>query len=73
MNIVVKCLVAKARELCAAGSSIQTPWVWEDKFAELLVQECLDVIERSHFGSGDEWDVAVLSVKEDVREHFEVE
>jgi hypothetical protein len=49
---------------------------WEDKFAELIVRECLEVVERQ-FGGGNgdgvEWDRAVDFTYNDMKQHFGVE
>ena len=47
-----------------------------EKFAELIVRECLEVIEKQ-FGGGNgdgvEWDRAVEFTYNDVKQHFGVE
>ena len=52
------------------------PNCFAEKFAELLVWEFLEVVERQ-FGGGnngsDEWDRAIDFTYEDVKKHFGVE
>lgn len=47
-----------------------------EKFAELIVKECLEVVEKQ-FGGGNgdgvEWDRAVEFTYNDVKQHFGVE
>ena len=49
---------------------------YKEKFAELIVQECLEVVERQ-FGGGDgdgvEWDRAVEFTYDEMKQHFGVE
>jgi len=44
------------------------------KFAELIVQECLGIVDDAERGgSNDIWDNAVKFIKRDLQEHFGVE
>ena len=42
------------------------------KFAELIVQECLNIVEPDE-DSGDEWCVALKGAAQEIYEHFGVE
>ena len=47
-----------------------------EKFAELIVWECLEVVERQFGGAGPdgvEWDRAIDFTYEDMKKHFGVE
>lgn len=48
----------------------------DERFAELIIKECLEVIEKQ-FGGGNgdgvEWDRAVEFTYNDVKQHFGVE
>jgi len=50
--------------------------ILKDKFAELLVRECLEVVEKQlggGNGDGVEWDRAIDFTYEDMKKHFGVE
>jgi hypothetical protein len=42
------------------------------KFAELIVRECLKIVEPTE-DSGDEWCVTLKGTAQEIREHFGVE
>jgi phage pi2 protein 07 len=42
------------------------------KFAELIVRECLNIVEPME-DSGDEWCVALKGAAQEIKEHFGVE
>jgi hypothetical protein len=42
------------------------------KFAELIVRECLKIVEPTE-DSGDEWCVTLKGTAEEIKEHFGVE
>ena len=39
-------------------------------FAELIVKECLDCIDKLHHNSSDEWDIALRSALNEIKEKF---
>jgi hypothetical protein len=43
-----------------------------DKFAELIVKECLSVVNQSILGTGDMADCALGSTMGDIKKHFGV-
>jgi len=44
-----------------------------NKFAELIVQECLGIVDNAERGGSNEiWDNAVKFIRRDVQEHFGV-
>jgi hypothetical protein len=44
------------------------------KFAELIVRDCMDVVDDAERGGSNEiWDNAVKFIKRDLQEHFGVE
>ena len=53
----------------AFSEDMNIPAEWYHKFAELIVQECLDVINQSN-GVGDD---DVIKISKDVEKHFGVE
>ena len=42
------------------------------KFAELIVRECLNIVEPDE-DSGDEWCVTLKGTAQEIKEHFGVE
>jgi hypothetical protein len=44
----------------------------KEKFAELIVQECLKIVEPTE-DSGDEWCVTLKGTAQEIKEHFGVE
>jgi hypothetical protein len=45
---------------------------WGEKFAELIVGECLKIVEPTE-DSGDEWCVTLKGTAQEIKEHFGVE
>ena len=45
----------------------------EDKFAENLVLECIEIIEELDNGSGDEYDIAIRAAIHSLKKEFGVE
>jgi len=46
----------------------------KEKFAELIVRECLGIVDNAERGgSNDIWDNAVKFIRRDLQEHFGVE
>ena len=47
---------------------------WLEKFAELIVRECLSIVDDAERGGSNEiWDNAVKFIRRDLKEHFGVE
>jgi len=50
---------------------------WEsclEKFAELIVQECIAIVDNAERGGSNEiWDNAVKFIRRDLKQHFGVE
>jgi hypothetical protein len=47
---------------------------FQEKFAELIVRECLGIVDDAERGgSNDIWDNAVKFIRRDLQEHFGVE
>ena len=68
MNNVYKELGAQATEYCQARGE-NTAWLWEEKFAELVVRECLK--HTSYIlGSGDSDDVALEEASTAIKRTF---
>ena len=46
----------------------------KEKFAELIVRECLSIVDDAERGGSNEvWDNAVEFIRRDLKEHFGVE
>jgi len=46
----------------------------KEKFAELIVAECISVVDDAERGGSNEiWDNAVKFIRKDIKEHFGVE
>jgi hypothetical protein len=44
----------------------------KEKFAELIVRECLNIVEPTE-DSGDEWCVTLKGAAQEIKQHFGVE
>ena len=44
-----------------------------EKFAELIVRECISQVDNLNHNSGDEWDKAMTSAANSIQEFFGVE
>jgi hypothetical protein len=76
MNERIRELAKKAYEDVIANtpSFLVTKEMYEGKFAELIVLECLGIVDDAERGgSNDIWDNAVKFIRRDLQEHFGVE
>ena len=81
MNERIKELAEQAREKkfdyrAREGESHYIYVLNEEKFAELIINECLEVVEKQlggGNGDGVEWDRAIDFTYEDMKKHFGVE
>jgi hypothetical protein len=80
MNDKIKELAARARVLTDWGDDI-TVGRWGisgnyermQKFAELIVRECLSIVDDAERGGSNEiWNNAVKFIRQDLQEHFGV-
>ena len=76
MNERIKEL-SKEAGLVADATYAKAPdaiWLKEynKKFAELIVRECLSIVEPTE-DSGDEWCVTLKGTAQEIKEHFGVE
>jgi len=70
-----KSMKERIRELeaqCWEPKQYGPPWFNSQKFAELIVRECLKIVEPTE-DSGDEWCVTLKGTAQEIREHFGVE
>jgi len=80
MNERIKLLAEQAREFATTRHPVSNIVLsvnsekFEEKFAELIVQECLGIVDDAERGgSNDIWDNAVKFIRRDLQEHFGVE
>lgn len=70
-------LIEKLAELCTIeyrdGNGAYIEQVDTDKFAELIVQECIKVLNRRYMGDNNREDFEVRRCIDDVKKHFGVE
>jgi hypothetical protein len=76
MNERIRELAKQAKEETDTLWAKLTPQEFKDtynqKFAELIVRECLKIVEPTE-DSGDEWCVTLKGTAQEIREHFGVE
>ena len=47
--------------------------IFNEKFAELIVKECIDIVDDAERGgTNEEWDNAAKFIRRDIKEHFGV-
>ena len=76
MNERIKELAERAFDKANNGtiSNIKIPKEFIEKFAELIVAECLSIVDDAERGGSNEvWDNAVKFIRRDLQEHFGVE
>jgi hypothetical protein len=72
MNERIKELADEADKLIQNQYLVRQQSEWCDKFAELIVKECLKIVEPDQT-SGDEWCVTLDETAQSIRQHFGVE
>jgi len=75
MNNMIVDLYEKASEWALESDSTQS---YKDrimlKFAELIVKECVSIVDDAERGGSNEiWDNAVKFIRRDLQEHFGIE
>jgi hypothetical protein len=78
MNERIQQLAEQALEYAEKNQSADIPRHWfrlyNEKFAELIVAECLGIVDDAERGGSNEiWDNAVKFIRRDLQEHFGVE
>ena len=74
MNERIRKLAEQARKALATDAMMGGDFnmnAYEQKFAELIVRECID--QCADNGSNDEWDKGVRWAAEQIKQHFGVE
>jgi hypothetical protein len=78
MNDLIKKLAKQATEYATTRHPLSNITLsvnsdlFEQKFAELIVRECLKIVEPD-MTSGDEWCVTLKGAAQEIKEHFGVE
>jgi hypothetical protein len=67
MNNKFKELANKATDLCVAEGK-PTPWLWEETYAQLIIRECLIVLNRPNGVSNSD----VNKIHGDILNHFNI-
>jgi len=62
----------RIKELAEQAYDPEYGFIIPKKFAELIVRECLKIVEPTE-DSGDEWCVTLKGTAQEIREHFGVE
>ena len=81
MNERIKELAEQSMLVYRDGDILLTGWMshidlseYIEKFAELIVTECLSIVDDAERGGSNEiWDNAVKFIRRDLKEHFGVE
>lgn len=60
-------------QLALKASDPKTGWLDRQKFAELIVQDCVDVLNKRFMGDLNREDMEVRRCVADVQKHFGVE
>lgn len=78
MNEKIRSLLEQAvREHCLAvveekDTDADAPEKVQQRFAELIVRECVDVIKQSDAECSNEWDFAERNLADIIKQHFGV-
>jgi hypothetical protein len=72
MNARIQELYSQAVEYSNNCNTFDPRTEFAEKFAELIVRECLGIVEPTE-DSGDEWCVTLKGAAQEIREHFGVE
>lgn len=76
MNERIKELAEQAKEETDVLYAKLTPQEFKDtynqKFAELIIKECMQEIQQQSMNSGDEWEDGLQIAKGAIEEHFGV-
>ena len=75
MNERIGKLVEQATTYIEPTYSSGEGWIFDkEKFAELIVRECVSIVDDAERGGSNEiWDNAVKFIRRDLQEHFGVE
>lgn len=73
MNERIEKLIEQASHQSPDGYPVTIPYSkdFAEKFAELIVQECLNIVDPVE-DSGDEWCITLKETAQEIKEHFGV-
>jgi hypothetical protein len=71
MNEIIKELIDRCTTHYNGGLGTEIEVFDKEKFAQLIVGECLKIVEPTE-DSGDEWCVTLKGTAQEIREHFGV-
>jgi hypothetical protein len=69
-ELAKKCYITSTSYFDGRGNITET-FFDKEKFAELIVRECLKIVEPTE-DSGDEWCVTLKGTAQEIKEHFGV-
>ena len=76
MNKRIQELAEEAASYASRETSDLDEWqfIRDEKFTQLIVQECLDIVEPDvGMVCGDEWYTTLKGTAQEIREHFGIE
>lgn len=73
MNEKIEELYAEAKQATKIGRMNAPSGVVAKKFAELIVRECIDTVQKRCIGDHNREDAEVMRCVADLKEHFGVE
>jgi hypothetical protein len=66
--------LTETHEIKTVETDEKDAWITLEKFAELIVKECISIVDDAERGGSNEiWDNAVKFIRRDLQEHFGVE
>jgi hypothetical protein len=71
-NDIIRLLAEQSATYYNGGLGTEIEVFDKEKFAQLIVQECLKIVEPD-MTSGDEWCVTLNETAQSIRQHFGVE
>lgn len=72
MNAIIKAIAQEAFDYSLKVDRTPYGEIYDKKFAELLIKECLSIVEPDE-DSGDEWCVTLKGAAQEIKQHFGVE
>lgn len=54
-------------------SSIELIEIYNQKFAELIINECISQVEKDYYGGRESWDRSIANSVYNIKTHFGVE
>ena len=73
MNERISQLIKQSYVTVRSQNDRDVTYFSQEKFAELIVRECISQVDNLNHNSGDEWDKAMTSAANSIQEFFGVE